>query len=90
MGTIGMSATIGIGHLITAGTMMWIHAWRIGQLSRWLDTARDELEDEEVESEEQNDEVVEETTETIEEEEPELEIPTPVTEEDEIELVDLD
>ena len=90
MGTIGMSATIGIGHLITAGTMMWIHAWRIGQLSRWLDTARDEQEDEEVESEEQNDEVVEETTETIEEEEFELEIPAPVTEEDEIELVDLD
>ncbi len=90
VGTIGMSATIGIGHLITAGTMMWIHAWRIGQLSRWLDTARDEQEDEEVESEEQNDEVVEETTETIEEEEFELDIPAPVTEEDEIELVDLD
>ena len=90
MGVIGMSATIGIGHLITAGTMMWIHAWRIGQLSRWLDTARDEQEDEEIESEEQNDEVVEETTETIEEEEPELDIPAPVTEEDEIELVDLD
>ena len=90
VGTIGMSATIGIGHLITAGTMMWIHAWRIGQLSRWLDTARDEQEDEEVESEEQNDEVVEETTETIEEEEFELEIPAPVTEDDEIELVDLD
>ena len=72
---------------------MWIHAWRIGQLSRWLDTARDEQEDdedEEIESEEQNDEVVEETTETIEEEEFELEIPAPVTEDDEIELVDLD
>jgi len=96
MGVIGMSATIGIGHLITAGTMMWIHAWRIGQLSRWLDTARDEQEDEEdeedeeIESEEQNDEVVEETTETIEEEEFELDIPAPVTEDDEIELVDLD
>ena len=90
VGAIGMSATIGIGHLITAGTMMWIHAWRIGQLSRWLDTARDEQEDEEVESEEQNDEVVEETTETIEEEEFELDIPAPVTEDDEIELVDLD
>ncbi len=69
---------------------MWIHAWRIGQLSRWLDTARDEQEDEEVESEEENDEVDEETAETIEEEEPELDIPAPVTEEDEIELVDLD
>ena len=90
MGVIGMSATIGIGHLITAGTMMWIHAWRIGQLSRWRDTARDEQEDEEIESEEENDEVVEETTETIEEEEFELEIPAPVTEDDEIELVDLD
>ena len=93
MGVIGMSATIGIGHLITAGTMMWIHAWRIGQLSRWLDTARDEQEDEEdeeVESEEENDEVDEETAEIIEEEEPELDIPAPVTEEDEIELVDLD
>ena len=90
MGVIGMSATIGIGHLITAGTMMWIHAWRIGQLSRWLDTARDEQEDEEVESEEENDEVDEGTVDTIEEEEPELDIPAPVTEEDEIELVDLD
>ena len=90
MGVIGMSATIGIGHLITAGTMMWIHAWRIGQLSRWLDTARDEQEDEEVESEEENDEVDEEAADTIEEEEPELDIPAPVTEEDEIELVDLD
>ena len=90
MGVIGMSATIGIGHLITAGTMMWIHAWRIGQLSRWLDTARDEQEDEEVESEEENDEVDEGTGDTIEEEEPELDIPAPVTEEDEIELVDLD
>ena len=90
MGVIGMSATIGIGHLITAGTMMWIHAWRIGQLSRWLDTARDEQEDEEVESEEENDEVDEGTADTIEEEESELDIPAPVTEEDEIELVDLD
>jgi len=90
VGTIGMSATIGIGHLITAGTMMWIHAWRIGQLSRWLDSARDEQENEEVESEEESDEVDEETVETIEEEEFELEIPAPVTEDDEIELVDLD
>ena len=90
VGTFGMSATIGIGHLITAGTMMWIHAWRIGQLSRWLDTARDEQEDEEVESEEEDDEVDEKTVETIEEEQPELDIPAPVTEEDEIELVDLD
>ena len=69
---------------------MWIHAWRIGQLSRWLDTARDEQEDEEVESVELDDEVVEDMMETVEEEEPELDIPSPVTEEDDIELVDLD
>ena len=90
MGSIGMSATIGIGHLITAGTMMWIHAWRIGQLSRWLDTARDEQVDEEVEADDSDDKVVEETVEPIEEEEVELDIPAPVTEEDDVELVDLD
>ena len=90
MGSIGMSATIGIGHLITAGTMMWIHAWRIGQLSRWLDTARDEQVDEEVEADESDDKVVEETVEPLEEEEVELDIPAPVTEEDDVELVDLD
>ena len=90
MGTIGMSATIGIGHLITAGTMMWIHAWRIGQLSRWLDSARDEQDNEygESETEEQEEEVAEETTPPVEVEE--LDIPSPVTEDDEIELIDLD
>ena len=88
VGTIGMSTTIGIGHLITAGTMMWIHSWRIGQLARWLDTAREELD---VETE---DEVVpEDVEEKIEEpiqEEIALDIPPPVTTDDEVELVDLD
>ncbi len=88
MGAIGMSATIGIGHLITAGTMMWIHAWRIGQLSRWLDSARDEQEDDLNDTEEQEDEIAEEAPEPVEVEE--LDIPAPVTEDDGIELVDLD
>ena len=88
MGAIGMSATIGIGHLITAGTMMWIHAWRIGQLSRWLDSARDEQEDDLSDAEEQEDEIAEEAPEPVEVEE--LDIPTPITEEDDVELVDLD
>ena len=89
VGTIGMSATIGIGHLITAGTMMWIHSWRIGQLSHWLDSARDEAEGEDVvtQSDEEEEEIedVEETP-----EETELDIPPPVTENDDVELVDLD
>ena len=88
VGAIGMSATIGIGHLITAGTMMWIHAWRIGQLSRWLDMARDEQEDDLSETEEPENEVAEEAPEPVEIEE--LDIPAPVTEDDEVELVDLD
>ena len=88
MGAIGMSATIGIGHLITAGTMMWIHAWRIGQLSRWLDSARDEQEDDLNDTEDQEDEIAEEAPEPVEVEE--LDIPAPVTEDDGIELVDLD
>ena len=89
---IGMSATIGIGHLITAGTMMWIHAWRIGQLSRWLDSARNEADDENDESLESDggsDEPVEEESEVVVDE-PDLDIPPPVTEDEEIELVDLD
>ena len=87
VGAIGMSATIGIGHLITAGTMMWIHAWRIGQLSRWLDSAREDVEEGGVadESDEEELEEVEETSEEIV-----LDIPPPVTENDEVELVDLD
>ena len=36
----GLSGSVGIGHLITAGTMMWIHWWRIGSLSDWLTLAR--------------------------------------------------
>ena len=87
--TFGMSATIGIGHLITAGTMMWIHAWRIGQISRWLDSEREDGEEDDVVTESDEDEVdvedVEETSEEIE-----LEIPPPVTENDDVELVDLD
>ena len=86
--SLGMSATIGIGHLITAGTMMWIHAWRIGQLSRWLDSAgEDSEEDEHVEESDDVDteEFVEDSPEEIE-----LDIPPPVTENDDVELVDLD
>ena len=44
IGNVGLSASIGIGHLITAATMMWIHAWRIGTLAKWLDDARVETE----------------------------------------------
>jgi len=93
-----MSATIGIGHLITAGTMMWIHAWRIGQLSRWLDSARDDLEEsgDHVEGdhhEDASEDSEDEVTEDIESDvgnEIQLDIPPPVTTEDDIELVDLD
>ena len=76
---IGMSATIGIGHLITAGTMMWIHAWRVGQLSHWLDSARDEQDGESVL---EVDEVEMESTEKVAEitlEDTVLDIPPPVT-----------
>ena len=98
IGGIGMSATIGIGHLITAGTMMWIHAWRIGQLSRWLDSARDDLEvsqdhvdDENHEdtSEDDSDEVSEDIEDDVGNEIL-LDIPPPVTVDDDIELIDLD
>jgi hypothetical protein len=85
--SIGMSATIGIGHLITAITMMWIHAWRIGQLSRWLDNARDEHDNEELAPPEEDDAVESESEET--EEDINLDIPPPITTEDDIvELVD--
>jgi hypothetical protein len=93
-----MSATIGIGHLITAGTMMWIHAWRIGQLSRWLDSAREDLgeSDNQVEddhhedaSEDHDDEDTEDTESDVGNE-IQLDIPPPVTAEDVVELVDLD
>ena len=86
--SLGMSATIGIGHLITAGTMMWIHAWRIGQLSRWLDSAGDDSEEDQT-VEESDDEDTEEFVEDSPEE-IELDIPPPVTENDDVELVDLD
>ena len=88
IGTFGMSATIGIGHVITAGTMMWIHAWRIGQLSRWLDLEREDSEEEEMVAE--TDEEEEEDMDEEIREEVELEIPPPVTENDDVELVDLD
>ncbi len=51
IGDVGLSASIGIGHLITAATMMWIHAWRIGGLANWLDSARIESEKQEDEDE---------------------------------------
>ena len=97
IGGIGMSATIGIGHLITAGTMMWIHAWRIGQLSRWLDSAREDLgvSEEHVDDENHEDSLddnSDEVTEDIEDDvgnEIQLDIPPPVTVDDDIELVDL-
>jgi len=97
IGGLGMSATIGIGHLITAGTMMWIHSWRIGQLSRWLDSARDEMEDEsehqgdeeQLDVEFDNDDTAEDIGGDVENE-IQLDIPPPVTEDDEVELVDLD
>ncbi|MDE0708249.1 MAG: hypothetical protein OSB33_04800, partial [Candidatus Poseidoniales archaeon] len=89
-GSIGMSATIGIGHLITAGTMMWIHAWRVGQLSHWLDSARGEQDNAGVlEVDEAELESTEEVIEIIAEETV-LDIPPPVTEDDAVELVDLD
>ena len=86
--SLGMSATIGIGHLITAGTMMWIHAWRIGQLSRWLDSTREDSEDEEIVEESDDDEIEEVLDDTPED--IEIDIPPPVTENDDVELVDLD
>jgi uncharacterized membrane protein YuzA (DUF378 family) len=86
LGTIGMSATIGIGHIITAGTMMWIHAWRIGQLDQWLDSAREEIEyDEEGLDEELADENLEQDvdeTADVEILDEDLDIPDPITEDD--------
>ena len=86
LGTIGMSATIGIGHIITAGTMMWIHAWRIGQLDQWLDSAREEIEgDEEELDEELADENLEQDGDEaadVEILDKDLDIPDPITEDD--------
>ena len=37
IGTLGVSTTIGIGHLITAFTMLMIHSWRIGSsINGWI------------------------------------------------------
>jgi hypothetical protein len=89
--TFGMSATIGIGHLITAGTMMWIHAWRIGQLSRWLDSTREESDNENVDEDETEDDIEDIVDDEVgNEQEIVLDIPPPVIEDDEIELVELD
>ena len=81
-----MSATIGIGHIITAGTMMWIHAWRIGQLDQWLDSAREEIEgDEEELDEELADENLEQDGDEaadVEILDKDLDIPDPITEDD--------
>ena len=90
IGTIGMSATIGIGHLITAGTMMWIHAWRIGQLDHWLDSAREEVEEHEddvAEDAPADETELDESTSDDEEIVFDLDIPEPVIEDD---LFDLD
>lgn len=41
-GDVTLAGAVGIGHLITAGTMMWLHWWRIGNIAAWLDDARSE------------------------------------------------
>ena len=89
IGTLGVSTTIGIGHIITAFTMMMIHSWRIGSLDQWLDSARQELsesgqvDDVEEYSEEEILEQTEIQDETGVDEEIELvEIPEPVLEDD--------
>ena len=69
---------------------MWIHAWRVGQLSHWLDSARGEQDNAGVlELDEAELESTEEVVEIIAEETV-LDIPPPVTEDDAVELVDLD
>ena len=92
IGTLGVSTTIGIGHLITAFTMMTIHSWRIGSLDQWLDSARqelsesDEVEEEEEDSQEENLEQTEIEEEFDADEEIELvDIPEPVLEDDDFE-----
>ncbi len=91
IGTLGVSTTIGIGHLITAFTMITIHSWRIGSIAVWLDSVRDSLGDEPdgegevAEAENSNDEH-EETQEDAQEgddfEIELVEIPEPVLEDD--------
>ena len=73
----GLSGSVGIGHLISGGTMAWIHWWRIGAIADWLDVSD--------EAPPPLDESVDTASET-EEPEPEGE----EDEEEEIELVDLD
>ena len=92
IGTLGVSTTIGIGHLITAFTMLMIHSWRIGSLEQWLDSARKELtvkpDEEEIV---QEDEAQHEEEEEIEQEQEEdldielVDIPDPVLENDDFE-----
>ena len=93
IGTLGVSTTIGIGHLITAFTMLMIHSWRIGSLDQWLDSARKELtvkpDEEEIV---QEDEAQHEEEEEIEQEQEEddldielVDIPDPVLENDDFE-----
>ena len=94
IGTLGVSTTIGIGHLITAFTMLMIHSWRIGSLDQWLDSARlehsvieedTEQEDSQVEEKEETEDESEEEEEEEEEDELDIElvdIPDPVLEDD--------
>ena len=90
--TLGVSTTIGIGHIITAFTMMMIHSWRIGNLEQWLDSARQERSEsdhddhEEEDSEEEILEGTEIEEKTSVDEEIELgDIPEQVLEDDEFE-----
>ena len=89
IGTLGVSTTIGIGHLITAFTMLMIHSWRIGSLEQWLDSARQEYSVVEVDGEPDESQVdeTEETEDTPEEQDLDMdielvEIPDPVLEDD--------
>lgn len=89
IGTLGVSTTIGIGHLITAFTMLMIHSWRIGSLEQWLDSAREEYSVIEVDGEPDESQVdeTEETEDTPEEQDHDMdielvEIPDPVLEDD--------
>ena len=89
IGTLGVSTTIGIGHLITAFTMLMIHSWRIGSLDQWLDSARqehaviEEVDEEEDSQVEENEESEEESEEQDDEFDIELvDIPDPVLEDD--------
>ena len=87
--TLGVSTTIGIGHLITAFTMLMIHSWRIGSLDQWLDSARqqhtviEEVDEEEDSQVEENDESEDDSEEQDDELDIELvDIPDPVLEDD--------